>query len=145
MLLGPPGGRDGLLLGRLGRTHEAGLDAEFAEREVLVGVEHHARLGGHDQILAPSVLEQVAAQLVDHLLFDAAVAGTVLGREPHRVLVGHIHAGDRERAVGVHLAGELAGEFHRTHLRAEDAPEGPLDEVGDRRLDALQQVHGRLR
>ena len=100
-------------------------------------------LGGEDQVLAAGVLEQVGAQLFDHLLLDALVAFAVLGREPDRVLVGHVHARDRHGAVGVHLAGELAREFHRAHLRAEDAPEGALDEVGDRGLDALEQVHRR--
>ena len=44
----------------------------------------------------------------------------------------------------VHLADELARKLHRSHLRAEHATEGPLDEVGDRGLDAFQQVHWRF-
>src|SRR3982074_3533343 len=43
--------------------------------------------------------------------------------------------------MGVHLAGELASQFHRAHLGTKNAPEGALHEAGDRCLDALEQVH----
>ena len=87
------------------------------------------------------MLEQVGAQLVDHLVLEALVARAVLRRQPHRVLVGRVHARQRHRAVCIHLARELARQLHRAHLRAEHPSEGALDEVGDRCLDALQQVH----
>ncbi len=119
------------------------LDAEFAERETLVGVKGDVRRRGEDQILAARVLEQIGAQLVDDLVLDALIAFAVLGREPHRVLVRDVHARDRDGTVGVHLAGELAGELHRPDLRAEHPSEGALDEVGDHGLDALERVHRR--
>src|ERR1039458_185062 len=134
------GGRVGLLT-VTARADQLRLNAEFPKRQPLVGVEGDQRAGRQYQLLATRMLEQVGAQLVDHLVLDTLVAGAVLWREPHRVLIWRVHARDRGGAMLVHLAGELAREFHRAHLRAEQAPESALDEVGDRCLDALQHVH----
>ena len=76
-----------LLLTVTVRADQPRLDAEFPERQALVGVKRDDRVRGEDQLLAARVLEQVAAQLVDHLPLDSVVARTVLRREPHRVLV----------------------------------------------------------
>ena len=99
-------------------------------------------VGGELEILAASVLEQVGAELVDQLLLDAVVAGAVLRGEPHGVLVGGVHARHGGGAVLVHLARQLAGEFHRAHLGAEEAPEGALHEGGEGGLEALEGIHG---
>jgi hypothetical protein len=117
------------------------LDPELAEGELLVCVKDDDRIGGEDQLLTARVLQQVGAELLDDLVLDSLVAGAVLGRQPHGVLVGDVRARDRDRAVRVHLAGELAGQLDRTHLGAKHAPEGALHEAGDRCLDALEQVH----
>src|SRR5580692_366258 len=117
------------------------LDAEFAERKPLVGVERDLQPRGQDQIFAAGMLEQVCAQLVDHVAFDALVAAAVLGREPHGVLIGRIYTRDRHGAVGIHLASELTSQLHWTDLGAKHTSENPLDEVCDGCLDALERVH----
>ena len=48
---------------------------------------------------------------------------------------GHVDAGDPGGLVGVHLLGQLAGEFDRLHLGAEGAAEDPLDEAFDATLE----------
>ena len=130
-----------MLITVIGGADQPGLDPELPQREALVGVEADVGRRGEDHLLATGVLEHVGAQLVDHLVLDALVAGAILGREPDRVLVRHVHPRDGDGAVCVHLAGELAGQLHRAHLRAKHAPKGALDEVRDRGLDALEQVH----
>src|SRR5271154_4648790 len=73
-------------------AYQPGLDSKFAQREPLVGVKGDLWIGSQDQILATSVLQQVGAQLVADLILDSLVTGTVLGREPHEVLVGNVDA-----------------------------------------------------
>ncbi len=117
------------------------LNAEFTERQTLVGMEGDVQPRGEDQIFATRVLEQIRAQLVDHVVFNPLVATAVLGRKPHGVLVRRIHPRDGHGAMGIHLTRELAGKLHRADLRAKHASENPLDEVGDCGLDALERVH----
>ena len=118
------------------RLHQAGLDPELAEAQALVGLE--VDLGASQQrvVVAAGVLEQVARQLLLERALVALEPLVVLGREPDRVLVRHVHAGHRRGPVGVHLLGELAGDLDRLNLRREGAAEDPLDEV----LDPLLQV-----
>ena len=123
--------------------YQSRLDAELPEREVGVGVEGDRGVRGERQVLGACVLEQVGAELVDQVVLDAVVAGAVLRGEPHGVLVGGVDARDGGGAVLVHLAGELAGELHRADLRAEEAPEGALDEGGERGLHGSQRIHRR--
>jgi hypothetical protein len=59
------------------------LDAEFAERQMLVGMEDDTGRRGQDQLLATGVLQQVGAEIVCDLILDALVALAILGREPH--------------------------------------------------------------
>ncbi len=89
VLLGRGRRRGGASRGGAGRRRRRGralvlagadqlrLDAEFAERQALVGVEGDERWRGEDQVLAARVLQQVGAQLVDHLVLDAFVARAV--------------------------------------------------------------------
>src|ERR1017187_1388367 len=79
-------------------TDQPGLDSKFPQRQPLVGVKRDPRIGREDQILATSVLQQIGAQLVEDLMLDSLVTGTVLRREPHEVLVGHVNARDRDRS-----------------------------------------------
>ena len=84
------------LLGRLGlvpiHAHEPRLDAELAEVQPIVGAELDHRSRDEREALAARMLEQVGAQLVDHLVLDAFVALAVLGRQPDRVLIRDIGA-----------------------------------------------------
>ncbi len=98
------------------RPHQARLDAELAEVQALVGAELDDRSRHHRQPLAPRVLEQVGAQLVDDLVLDALVALAILRRQPDRVLVWHVCPRHRHGPVVVHLARQLAREFDRAHL-----------------------------
>ena len=94
------------------------LDAEFPQRQALVGVKGDQRPRGQDQLLAAGVLQQVGAQLVDHLVLDSLVARAVLRREPHRVLVRRIHPRDRlVRCSSISRASLRASSIGRTSER----------------------------
>src|ERR1700728_731217 len=143
---GPRGRRAGprLLGGLLGAVLDPGharFDAEFAERESLVGVERDARARGEREILAASVLQEIGAQLVDHLVLDTLVARSVLRGQPHRILVWRIHARHRGGRVLIHLARELARQLHRSDLGLEHATKGAFDKAGDHVLQCSQRIH----
>src|SRR5256885_3843721 len=124
-----------------GGAHGTGLDAELPERELLVGAELDLRPADQREALAPRVLEQVRAQLVEHLMLDVCVALAVLRAEVDEVLVGDVRAAQRHRAVVVHLLGELARELDGPHLGAEDAAEGALDEIGEFAFKIAEDAH----
>ncbi len=131
----------GLLDGVAGLADEAGLDAELAEAQALVGAELDLRARDEREPLAARVLEQVGAELVDDLALHAGEALAVLGGEEDGVLVGHVRARDRHRAVLVHLLGQPAGQLDRADLGLEDASERPLDQAGDLVLEASEHAH----
>ena len=117
------------------RLDQAGLDPELAEPQALVGLELDRRPGQQVVAAAAGVLEQVAGELLLERALVAFELGAVLAREVDRVLVGDVDACDRGGLVGVHLLGQLAGEFDRLHLGAEGAAEDPLDEAFDATLE----------
>ena len=93
--------------------------------------------GPGQQVVAAAarVLEQVAGELLlERALVALQLAAVLLG-EVDGVLVGDVDAGDPGGLVGVHLLGQLAGEFDRLHLGAEGAAEDPLDEAFDATLE----------
>jgi len=65
----------------------------------------------------------------------------IAGREKDGVLVRHVHAGDGDRAVLVHLLRELPCKLHGLHVRPERTPEHPFEEALDLALDCAKDAH----
>jgi hypothetical protein len=81
------------------------------------------------------VLQEIAGELLlERALIALELAAVLLG-EVDRVLVGDVDARHAGRLVGIHLLGQLAGEFDRLHLGAEGAAEDSLDEAFDATLE----------
>ena len=118
-----------------GRLDQPRLDPELAEAQPLVGLELDRRPGQQVVAAAARVLEQVAGQLLLERALVALELAPVLLGEVDRVLVRDVDARDARGLVGVHLLGQLAGEFDRLHLGAEGAAEDPLDEAFDATLE----------
>src|SRR3954468_22058245 len=123
------------------RVDEAGLDAELAELEPVVGLEVDRRAGEQGEPLPARVLEQIAGELPAQRALRVGEAFAIVGREPHGVLVGHVDPVQGGRAVIVHLAGQLAGDLDRADLRPEGTGERPLDQAGDLALQGLEHAH----
>jgi hypothetical protein len=94
------------------RLDEASLDPELAEAKPLVGFEIDLGPGEQRVIVSPGMLEQVSGQLLLERALISLELLPILAGEPDRVLVRHVHAGDRRRAMRVHLLGQLAGDLH---------------------------------
>ena len=110
------------------RLRHARRDPELADREVRVGLHEHARLGEQGVALAARVLDQVLLQLAEQRGLVPRELLAVARREVEHVLVRDVDARDRDRAVLVHLLGELAGELDRLDVRLEGTAEHPLEE-----------------
>src|ERR1700738_2286069 len=129
----------------LGRLHDSGLDAEFAQAKAVVGLKLDHRPGEHRQPLLAGMLEQITGQLSGKRLFVVGEALAVGRREEHAVLVGDVRARDGERLVLLHLAHQLARDFDRAHLGAEGTTERAFYEAGDLALEASKHTHLRAR
>jgi len=134
-----------LSLGRLGplalrRANQTGLDPELPEPEAIVLIELDDRPGEEIVVVMPSVLEQMAAELLSQGGLVVLEALVVLGREPDRVLVRDVDPLHGGGLVGVHLLGELAGDLHRLHAGAEGAAEDAFDETLDTGFKVAQNA-----
>jgi hypothetical protein len=85
--------------------------------------------------VAAGVLEQVRAQFLLEGGLVVLEAPVVIGRQPHRVLVGDVDPGYRGGLVRVHLLGELSRDLDRLNAGAEGAAEDPLDEAFETRFE----------
>src|SRR3954468_16402525 len=116
----------------------AGGDAELADAEVVVGLEEDPRRRQQRVVLTHGVLGEVLLELRDERVLVPLELLAVAGGEVDRVLVRHIHARDRSRAVLVHLLRELARELDRLDVRAEGAAEDTFEDALQPLLDSSQ-------
>ena len=141
-----PGGcrhsRPGLLASALRLDHSR-RNPELAQRKIVVRLEEDARRREHRVALPARVLGQVVAQLVEERALVRGELLAVLRGEIDGVLVRHVDARDRDRAVVVHLLRELSRQLDRLHLRPERAPEHALDQALDSLFHRPQERHRR--
>jgi hypothetical protein len=81
------------------------------------------------------VLEQVVGELLLEPVLVALEVLAVVGREPDRVVVGHVGVRDRTGLVVLHLLRQLARDLDRLDLGAERAAEGAADQPLKLRLE----------
>jgi hypothetical protein len=122
-------------------------DPELPHREVVVDRKPNPGRRQEGVGLAPRVLGQVLLQLADQRPLVGGELLPVGARQVDRVLVRHVHAGDRDGAVLVHLLRKLAGELDGLDVGSEGAAEDALEEALDLAFDGTQDAHcgsGRL-
>ncbi len=144
------GGRD--RLGRGGRfgprrrllgadRRGAGLDAELAKPQALIGAELHEGAAHEHEPFAARMLEQVGAELICDGGLNARVARAILGREVDDVVGGRIGARERDALAQLHLTREFARDLGGSDLRAEHAADRAFHQAAERLLEVAQERH----
>src|SRR6185437_13646050 len=119
-------------------------DTEHPHGQVGLGLERDDGAGGGAVALAAGVLDQVLRELVAHLRLVRRELLTVGRVQIDRVGVRDVDAVDRDRAVVVHLLGQLAGQLDGLHGRSERATEEAFDKAPDPAFDVAENAHGGL-
>ena len=124
------------------RRPRADRDAEHPDGQVVLGLERDdgARRGA--VALAAGVLDQVLLELVAHLRLVGRELLAVGRVQVDRVRVRDVDAVDRDRAVVVHLLGQLAGQLDGLDRRSERATEEAFDKAPDPPFDVAENAHG---